>query len=254
METMRGLRSSWTDLTLSTTFRCPKSIVARQQSHAPGFNAAPQAPEGEVIDWREKDEWSIGDLQNLGAPVAILCRNNAPIIACALRIIRSGRGCTVLGGEIGKQLINLSRKIISSDDTTYENSIALIEQWRRNETMKARALEKEERIGIINDRAECLIAVLDNSSAKTAGDMRRTLGTMFSKENLNIILATGHKAKGLEWPTVLHLDPWRIPSKWAVRALDEGHAAPMQQEMNLRYVIETRAQRTLVMANLEQMT
>ena len=42
-----------------------------------------------------------------------------------------------------------------------------------------------------------------------------------------ITLLTGHKAKGLEWPTVYHLDPWLI-----------GEA---EQELNLRYVIQTRA-------------
>lgn len=254
MENLRTLRSSWLDLPLSTTFRCPKAIVARQQAHAPGFNAAPSAPEGQVLNWMDKEDgWKVEELLAHGSPVAILCRNNAPLIAAALRIIRGGRGCTVLGGEIGKQLVNLSRKVIPNDDTTFENCCAAIEQWRRNEIAKARATEKEERVAIINDRAECLLAVLENGNAKNAGDMRRTLNTMFSKENLNIILATGHKAKGLEWPVVCHLDPWRVPSKWAQRALDNGHEAPMRQELNLRYVIETRSKNTLVMANLEQM-
>ena len=42
-----------------------------------------------------------------------------------------------------------------------------------------------------------------------------------------IMLLTGHKAKGLEWNTVYHLDPW---------LLGEG-----EQEQNLAYVILTRA-------------
>lgn len=254
METMRGLRKEWVDLPLSTTFRCPKAIVARQQGHAPGFTAAPQAPDGKVLDWMDRDAWSVQELLAHGAPVAILCRNNAPLIAAALRIIRGGRGCTVLGGEIGKQLVNLSRKVVPNDDTPFENTCAAIDLWRRNEVTKARALEKEERIAIINDKAECLLAVMENGDCKNAGDMRRTLETMFRKENLSIILATGHKAKGLEWPVVCHLDPWRIPSKWAQRALDSGNTAPMQQENNLRYVIETRSKDTLVLANLEEMT
>jgi hypothetical protein len=254
MANLRTLREDWVDLPLSTTFRCPRSVVLRQQLHAPGFNAADTAPEGEVIDWREKEDgWKIQDLEELGKPVAILCRNNAPIIACALRIIRSGRGCTVMGGEIGKQLVNLSRKVIPDDSTTYDNCLARIEEWRRNETIKARAQEKEERIGIISDKAECLIAVMENGDVKDAGGMRRVLNTMFQKDNLHIILATGHKSKGLEWPVVCHLDPWRIPSKWAKRALEKGHTAPMQQEMNLQYVIETRTKDKLVFANLEDM-
>jgi len=42
-----------------------------------------------------------------------------------------------------------------------------------------------------------------------------------------ITLITGHKAKGLEWDTVYHLDPWLINSG--------------EQEDNLKYVIQTRA-------------
>ena len=44
-----------------------------------------------------------------------------------------------------------------------------------------------------------------------------------------IKLMTGHKAKGLEFDTVYHLDPWIIKD-------ERG-----DQEKNLRYVIQTRA-------------
>jgi superfamily I DNA/RNA helicase len=46
-----------------------------------------------------------------------------------------------------------------------------------------------------------------------------------------IKMMTGHKAKGGEWPIVFHLDPWLI-------GYDE-------QELNLRYVISTRAKEAL---------
>jgi len=83
------------------------------------------------------------------------------------------------------------------------------------------------------------------------GEARRTLETMFSKDNLRITLSTGHKAKGLEWPTVIHLDPWRVPSKFAKSAKANGNPIPMEQDLNLRYVIETRAQEKLILASLE---
>lgn len=76
---------------------------------------------------------------------------------------------------------------------------------------------------------------------------------MFSKDSLRITLATGHKAKGLEWPTVIHLDPWRVPSKYAKQALSEGHTIPMEQDLNLRYVIETRTMQKLILGDLETM-
>lgn len=254
MESLRLLRSDWIDRPLSMTFRCPKLIVSRQQEHAPGFNAHSTAPEGELHDLRARP-WSIADIEQLseGAPIAILCRNNAPIIAAALRIIRSGRGCTVLGSEIGKSLVTLSKKIIPDDGTSAETCVELIRAWAERETSLARANEKEERVAIIRDRAECLLAVIDSGNARSAGDLRNILGSMFQKENLRITLSTGHKSKGLEWPYVVHLDAHRIPSRYAKMALDTGDPIPYQQDMNLRYVIETRVQKGLILADLEYM-
>ena len=247
MANLRKLRPQWTDLKLSTTFRCPKLVVERQSKHAIGFNAGPANAEGEV---RVLDKWKIEELPR---PLAIICRNNAPIIACALRIIARGMGCTVQGGEIGKQLINLSKKVIPTDSAGYEECVRLIELWRRNETIKATAKDQTEKIGIINDRADCLLAVLDNSDARTAAGLRAVLGTMFTRENNQITLSTIHRAKGLEWPTVIHLDPFRLPSKFALKARDAGNPVPLEQEMNLQYVCETRSKNRLYFADLDKM-
>lgn len=254
MESLRGLRSAWVELPLTTTFRCPKVIVARQQTHAPGFTAADVAPEGEFHDWTDR-EWSIADIENAyrGQHIALICRNNAPIIAAALRIIRSGRGCTVLGREIGKALVNLSKKILPNDDIGTQACIELIAAWQEREIAVARANKKEEKVAQITDRAECLLAVVSSEPDMTSGKMRKTLQTMFSKENLAITLSTGHKSKGLEWPVVVHLDAWRIPSPFARDAHARGNSIPLQQDMNLRYVIETRAQKVLINADLETM-
>ena len=50
---------------------------------------------------------------------------------------------------------------------------------------------------------------------------------------------------------MLHLDPWRIPSKWAREAAREGDTAQLDQEWNLKYVAETRTKHTLLEANLK---
>lgn len=255
MVSLRALQPIWLDFPLSVTFRCPERIVERQQAHAPGFTAHPPAPQGEVHDWQTKVEWSVADIQSVypNKHIAILSRNNAPIISAALRIIRGGRGCTILGSEIGKSLVTLSKKILPSDNINSKDCREKINAWADKETSLTRANEKEERVAIITDRADCLLAVLDSGGALTSGQVRATLTTMFSKESLSITLSTGHKAKGLEWPIVVHLDPWRVPSKFARRALQEGNSIPMEQDLNLRYVIETRSQNVLILANLESM-
>ena len=97
----------------------------------------------------------------------------------------------------------------------------------------------------ITDKYECIRAVIENKSPETLRDLINNLESLFANDSGLITLATGHKAKGLEWDTVIHLDPWRIPSKWAKKE-DE-----ITQENNLRYVLETRTKHTLILANFQ---
>ena len=55
MAKIRNLRpaDTWEDFPLTLTFRCPKTVVQRQQQHAPGFTAAPEAPEGQFLSFSE---------------------------------------------------------------------------------------------------------------------------------------------------------------------------------------------------------
>jgi len=49
------------------------------------------------------------------------------------------------------------------------------------------------------------------------------------KQQGTILLTTGHKAKGLEWANVIHLDPWLVRTN------------PSAQDRNLDYVVSTRS-------------
>lgn len=248
MEKIRALRPDWLDLHLTTTFRCPQVIVQRQLTHAPSFKAAPSAPIGELKDLRElEDGWNIPGLVK---PDAVLCRNNAPLISLAFKLIRRRIGITMLGRDFGKSLITLVKKICGSDLSKIVDDCGReVAEWQEKEIRLARANDKEERVDRIRDQAESLFAVME--SADILGDVLKLLDELFSDSKGQIILSSIHKAKGLEWPVVLHLDPWRIPSKWARLARDDGDEVPYQQEMNLKYVCETRAKHTLILADLE---
>lgn len=254
MQSLRSLRDEWIDLKLSTTWRCPKAVVERQQRHAPGFNAAPEAPLGQVIDLQAQP-WSIATIEAHagGSPVAILCRNNAPLLCAAIRVIKARRGVQLLGGEIGKGLVRLLKKIVGDLTTPISITCDLIREWQDREAGLARANEKPERVALINDRTECLLALTEDVHVRTAADMVKLLEELFSSSTSQVLLSTGHKAKGLEWHTVVHLDPKLIPSKYARKQLAEGNPVPMEQDRNLRYVIETRAKRNLILADLDMM-
>lgn len=249
MDSLRGLRKDWTDLLLSLTFRCPRAIVDRQQNHAPGYTAAPANADGEVLPWAydlDDQSWTWSDVREVAGEdhIAILCRNTAPVIKMAFKLIRQGIGCHVLGRDIGKGLTALVKKEFASIQGA-ANLITAITSWKERQRALAEANEKDEKVAKICDQAESLIAVCEVQEPQSGLELARQLDDLFSRSG-GVALATIHRAKGLEWPVVVHLDPWRVPSKYAQK--DE---AQMQQELNLKYVAETRAQRALILANLQ---
>lgn len=263
MDNMRRLRQGWEDLSLTLTFRCPKTIVARQQHHAPGFQAYRTNQEGSVLHYPPEggavaDEttpsWSWSHVtstaNNLStSTIAILCRNNAPLLSLAFKLLRRGIGCQVLGRDIGQNLQNLTKKLFPDDETPVAKCIGLLVEWQQREGSLARLADKPAKAESIDDKAESLLATIEGASPTNAGEIRAMLSKLFSRDSDPIILSSIHKAKGLEWPLVIHLDPWRIPS---IQAKKSGSAAALQQEANLLYVCETRTKHTLINANLKE--
>ena len=276
MEQIRSLRKDWLDLPLLTTFRCPVRIVARRKTHCPGYTAYKTNILGRVLNmahsflrdgeepggtgwemvngvWKREDgTWSWDVIRSLGLrDVAILCRNNAPLLSMAFRLLRRGIGCRMLGRDIGKSLLALAKKLLPDPDLPAEQCYGVIQSWEESQTGLAMANDKGEKIAGIVDRAESLLAVLDGSGASNAKGLFSAIEELFSREQGSVVLSTIHKAKGLEWSVVIHLDPWRIPSRWASQAASRGNIIPMEQEMNILHVCETRTQQVLVLANLE---
>lgn len=252
MEKLRALRPEWVDLPLATTFRCPHVIVARQQEHAPGFCAWPTNRQG-VVDRMSPEGWHWADVQAIsqGAPTAILCRNVAPLLSLAFKLLKQKVPVVMLGRDIGKGLANLVKKIIPIDTTPTEICRLQIENWMKDEIQRAEAMDKPAKAEAIRDKAEALLAVLESAGIDDAAGLRRAIVDIFAQESGRATLATIHRSKGLEWPFVIHLDPWRVPSRQALAAEAMGNPVPMEQEKNLKYVCETRAQDTLLMAELE---
>jgi DNA helicase-2/ATP-dependent DNA helicase PcrA len=238
MEHIRGLRQEWTDLPLTMTFRCPKAVVDRQRKIVPNFRAAESNLQGEILrlqEWRPEG----------GASSAILCRNNAPLLDIAFRLLRKKVPINYLGRDIGASLKRTYNKLSNHGKHSNDTVIAECQRMMEAEPEKA-------------DKYYSLIVILQ--SHDTVDEAMRFLGE--TRTNA-ISLATGHKAKGLEWSSVYHLNPWLIPSKWVKEMEPEEPPEPddyyqgalaryqsaLQQENNLRYVIETRTKNKLYFVN-----
>lgn len=219
--------------TLSVSFRCPISGVKRAQSRNPILMWFHEAIEGEII---QLNEWSSS---NVPDSCAILCRNNAPLFSCAIRLIRAGRGVHIVGRDIGPGLIKVLAKL-GPPDMARDRLLIAIDAWAQEAQRKA----KESKRANIADRAECLKVFAD--AGETLADAISYAEHLFASEGA-IQLMSGHKAKGLEFDEVIHLDPWRIPSAYAISEADK------EQEMNLKYVIETRWKKRMFLADMGKM-
>jgi hypothetical protein len=244
MNKIRAMRPEWLEFPLSVTFRCPHAVVERQRHIAPLYRAHESCVQGSFS--KAPPKWDLAKLGlNSGHGVAILCRNNAPLVTLAFKLIRSGHGCHMQGRDIGKGLKALAKKIIKPEDLAPAMAVAIAD-WRDREFSIAQVKDDQGKMDRVTDQAESLNAILEGSGAKCGQSLFEEIEILFSKDSGAVTLSTGHRAKGLEWPTVIHLDPWRLPSRFAVTE------AQKRQEANLKHVIETRAQNALLEANAEE--
>lgn len=227
---------SMEELTLSTSFRCPQNVVKNVHWHVPHMTWPEWASVGLVTHLAS---WSAKDVPD-GA--AIICRNNAPVFRVALNLIRAGRGVKILGNDIGAGLVKKLEKL-GPGTLTQDEVFDAIDVWLQKEMRKAH----EARHGVLHDTAECLRVFAE--FGRTLDESIAYAKHLFAASG-PIELMTGHKSKGGEWDIVFHLDPFLVPSRWAIRAAEEtGDESQLIQERNLKYVIDTRAKQSLYYIN-----
>lgn len=214
-------------LMLSTSFRCPRAVIRKARNHAPHMQWPEWAVEGTAERLGRWDESAIPDNS------AVICRNNAPLFKLGFALLARGRGINLIGADIGPGLIRILKKL-GPETMPKEQTLTEILKWERMENAKKKKAST-------SDRAACLRVFA--SEAKTLGEAISYAESLFKAQG-PIQLLSGHKAKGLEWSTVFHLDPWRIPSVYAESPED------LEQEENIRYVILTRAKERYVEVNI----
>lgn len=198
---------------LSVSFRCPKAVVEHAHWRVPNLKW--------VKDGGHVEALATLDPETIPEGATIICRNNAPLFRVALGLLALERPVTVSGSELGPKLIRLLEKICDADDNQ-DTMLGKIESWREEK------LEKSNSPAKINDEADCLkvFATFGNTLQSACAYVK-----FIFEQKGKIKLTTGHKAKGGEWDTVYHLDPWLCRDN--------------EQDNNLKYVITTRAKQEL---------
>lgn len=216
------------ELSLATTYRCPKLVVAMAAELVPGYTAAPNAPDGEIVgidEDRMLDAAAEGDF--------IISRTNAPLVSTCLALLKRGTRAQIKGRDIGKGILALINKLGAR---TIPEIRPAIEGWVVNEMARAADLPEEAREArseVINDQADLVLALAEGCA--DLAEMTRRCEDLFA-DNPNrgaVLLSTVHRVKGLEADTVYLLEKTFRPLTG--------------EESNVRYVAITRAKRRLVL-------
>ena len=221
-------------LPLSISYRCPRLVVEIAQGFVPEIQAADNAKDGVVS---ELDRFGLTEFVHEDL---IVCRNTAPIVSSAYKLIRAGLPVRVAGRDIGRGLVSLVKKIAGRQF----NRISMgdfevrVQTWMKKQIDRAKEQDQEDRIESIQDKGESILAIVDGSDCTTLTELVRIIEDLFNGTN-GPMFSTVHRAKGLEADRVFILDPHLMPSP--------GARKPWQrtQERNLQYVAVTRSRDTL---------
>lgn len=219
-------------LPLSVTYRCSRAVTERAQRLVPHILPRDNAPAGSVANVSfSPSVFPDG--------CGVLCRNTAPLISLALKLLKANRPTRVLGRDIGAGLKKTVKSFRAVDMTELRTRLR---SWRDRETMKYVRKHQRGKAGVIDDKYSALTFIIEDCSSVLA--VEEKIDYLFRETSAAITCSTVHKAKGLEYDTVFILNRHLMPSKYAEQEWQ------IQQEKNIEYVAITRAKTNLYYVNI----
>lgn len=238
--------TSAVEMPLSICYRCPTSVINLANSVRPGTEARPDAPEG-TLEYIAPDK--VESLVRAGD--LILCRLTAPLVEQCLALLRKGIRANVRGKDLGAQFTalieNIKKAAKVADERLFHDLVAIADKYEKHQVaILSRNLDENEmKIDSLQDKIATLLALYDAYLDQAGdygdlGDFQEYIKTFFKDDpSAQIILSTGHRAKGLEYKRVFILQADRMPHPKA-KTMDA-----ITQEYNLMYVMYTRAMESL---------
>ncbi len=219
-------------LPLTVSYRCPTSVVEFAQQWVTHIEAAPGAPEGNV---ESLGRWSPATFI---ADDLIVCRTTKPLVKVAYSLLRARIPARIMGREIGQGLKTLINKMNAKGVDALQERLAT---YTRREVEKAVAKGQDTKAEAIQDKTDTVMFLIDSldENGRTIPALLSLIDSLFDDRAGSVVLATIHKAKGLEATRVFWLNSSQCPSKWAKQDWQK------QQERNLCYVAVTRAKSEL---------
>lgn len=208
-------------LPLPITYRCPTSVVQAANELVPRLESAPMAKTGQVA-WVEYEKM----LEKIDLGSYIISRTNAPLVRTSLKLLANKIPCSILGRDIGENLISVIKKSKSRSIDKLKN---YVEKWKNKEVSRLVSQHKDP--SAIIDKAECLEALMDDASS--IDELKKNINSLFASTAAEKIVTLGstHQMKGLESNNVYMF----------INTYNESS----QEEKNLKYVAITRSKNNL---------
>lgn len=221
---------------LSISYRCPKSVVQLAKEIVPDIECSETAKEGAVENITQDKISTMAEDGHL-----ILCRTNAPLVQVCFSLIRQGKKATIMGRDIGKNLIKMIDKytVVNLNDlrtriinykSLQEEKIMLIEEGKFDKKRKNSLMAQI-------DSCDTILALSEN--VDTIEELKSSIYDIFTNDREGIVCSTVHKAKGLEAEIVYIIRYELMPHPMAKEPEE------IEQEMNIKYVAITRAKDNL---------
>jgi len=224
-----------TELPLSISWRCPKSVVVEANRYVSEFTCPDEAIDGAVF---------VNAQFNPQAQDMVLCRYNAPLVGAFYDLISEGKSAYILGRDMTKGLIKAVQKITKNNHMGVDEFKQLFLQDFEFNYAKLMNNNKQNQAFALEDKKDCIMIFVEK--ATTVGGIIEEIKRVFDGNDVGeIMLSTVHKAKGLEANRVFIAKPDLMPHPCAKSEWE------LEQEMNIKYVALTRAKKELVFVQID---
>lgn len=222
------------ELGLTVTRRCPKQVVALAKVLVPDYEAAPEAPEGQVSTLPSIEKL----VEQAQLTDFILSRSNAPLARVAMGLIRANKRTRIQGKDIGAGLKALVTKLATGRAVnSIPELLAKLDRWEEKEVERVVRANRPEQAENIRDKADTIRVLCEGIEGVRMLTAR--LDDLFADKGADAVVCSSvHKAKGLEAGRVFILEPTLSPK---LPPSVKPSAARIREEQNIRYVAITRA-------------
>jgi DNA helicase II / ATP-dependent DNA helicase PcrA len=222
-------------LPLTVSYRCPTAVVEFAKTYVSNIESAPNAPKGNVESMGQK--WAPNMFK---ADELVVCRTTAPLITLAYSMLKDHIPVKILGKDIGQGLQALIKKMNAKGIPALVDKLT---EYTKREVEKATAKKQEQKAEAIQDKTDAILFLIDSlkETNRTIPALMSVIDNLFNDDTSTTMLATIHKAKGLEADKVYWLNSSKCPAQWAKQDWQK------EQERNLCYVAITRAKSELVL-------